>query len=132
MRIRCLQFVLAGSLVAAPIAVSTPPDTSPAPSREFLTSYCITCHNQRAKTAGLMLDTMDVTNVGSDAATWEKAVVKLRAGLMPPAGARRPPQAIIDGFATSIEAGIDCSAGGPPDAGRHEHFLSLHLAVLAN
>ncbi len=70
MRIRCLPFLLAGCLIATPIAVSTAPDTSPAPSREFLNSYCVTCHNQRAKTAGLMLDTLDISNVGPDAATW--------------------------------------------------------------
>jgi len=132
MRIRCLPFLLAGCLIATPIAVSTAPDTSPAPSREFLNSYCVTCHNQRAKTAGLMLDTLDISNVGPDAATWEKAVVKLRAGLMPPAGARRPPQAIIDGFASSLEASLDRAAEAHPNPGRTEPFHRLNRAEYQN
>ena len=34
------------------------------PERVIFDKYCISCHNERRKTAGLMLDTMDVTNVG--------------------------------------------------------------------
>ena len=74
MRIRWQPFLLACCLIAVPIAVSTAPETSQTPSREFLNSYCVTCHNQRAKTAGLMLDTLDVANVGADAATRVPAV----------------------------------------------------------
>src|SRR5438874_1073284 len=49
---------------------------SPAPigvsSRALLDKYCVTCHNDKRKTAGLMLDKMDVEHVGSDAEVWEK------------------------------------------------------------
>src|SRR5207247_3379966 len=34
------------------------------PQPALLNQYCITCHNQRAKTAGLALDTMDFEHVG--------------------------------------------------------------------
>ena len=37
-------------------AQSAPP---PLPARAFLDQYCVTCHNQRLKTAGLLLDQMD-------------------------------------------------------------------------
>ena len=35
----------------------------------LVNQYCITCHNQKAKTGGLMLDTMDVSHPGANAAT---------------------------------------------------------------
>ena len=63
---------------------------SAVPSKAFVDTYCVTCHNQRLKTAGLALDTLDVANVAAHAPAWEKVVVKLRAGLMPPSGIRRP------------------------------------------
>ncbi len=56
----------------------------------MLDHYCVTCHNQKAKTANLTFDTMDLTHVGKDAAVWERAVRKLRGGMMPPPGMPRP------------------------------------------
>ena len=72
--------------------------------------YCIGCHNQRAKTAGLMLDSMDYSNIGKDAATWEKVVRKIKTGMMPPSGARRPERAALDAFASDIEKRLDATA----------------------
>ena len=56
----------------------------------LINQYCVTCHNQRTKTAGLTLDTMNLAEVGKDAKIWEEAVRKLRGGMMPPPGARQP------------------------------------------
>ena len=132
MSIRWQRLLVAGCLIAAPTTVGTAPETTPTPSREFLNTYCVSCHNQRAKAGGLMLDTLDVTNVAAAAPTWEKAVVKLRAGLMPPAGARRPPQAAIDGFAGSLEAALDRAAEAHPNPGRTEPFHRLNRAEYQN
>ena len=52
--------------------------------------YCSTCHNDRVKTGGLSLENADLSRVGEKPALWEKVVRKLRAGLMPPPGVRRP------------------------------------------
>jgi mono/diheme cytochrome c family protein len=73
----------------------------------FLNQYCITCHNQRTKIANLMLDTLDIAKVEPDAETWEKAVKKIRTGMMPPSGARRPERAQLDAFATELESRLD-------------------------
>ena len=100
-------------------------NTSSGPSQPFVDTYCATCHNQRLKTAGLLLDTMDVANVAADAPAWEKVVVKLRAGLMPPAGVRRPAQAVIDEFASSVETALDQRGGGPAQSGTHRDLASL-------
>ncbi len=89
-------------------AAPAPGQTAAAPAAPaLLTQYCITCHNSRLKTAGLALDALNVDHVGSDAATWEKVVVKIRAGMMPPSGARRPDRAALDGFASDLEARLD-------------------------
>jgi len=122
------------AVVVAPAAGSTAPEspTPTTPSKAFVDTYCVTCHNQRAKTAGLFLDTMDVTNVGVNAEAWEKVVVKLRAGLMPPSGVRRPEQPVIDNFASTLEAALDRVAAEHPDPGRTEPFHRLNRAEYQN
>src|SRR5688572_25082599 len=66
--------------------------------RALLDAYCVTCHNQRMKAGNLLLDTVDVTKVASNSETWEKVVSKLRAGMMPPPGNRRPEPAQHEAF----------------------------------
>jgi len=84
----------------------------------LINQYCVTCHNQRTKTANVMFDTMDVTNMSQHPEIWERAVRKLRGGMMPPPGARRPDQAAIEGLATYLETELDASAAAHPNPGR--------------
>jgi len=63
------------------------------PARELVTKYCITCHNERVKTANLLLDKVDAGEVFNSAETWEKVIVKLRARAMPPPGRAQPDNA---------------------------------------
>src|SRR4051812_19989038 len=67
------------------------PSAAPA-HRALVDQYCVSCHNQRNKSAvrDFVLDSVDVTKVTEHPEIWEKVLRKLRAGLMPPAGARRP------------------------------------------
>jgi uncharacterized protein DUF1592/uncharacterized protein DUF1588/uncharacterized protein DUF1587/uncharacterized protein DUF1585/uncharacterized protein DUF1595 len=88
-------------------AVSGTPTQAAAAAPALLTQYCISCHNGRLKTGGLALDALNFEHVGDDAATWEKVVVKIRAGMMPPSGARRPERAVLDTFASDLEARLD-------------------------
>ena len=85
--------------------------------RGFLDQYCVACHNERAKTAGLMLDKISPDRAGENAETWEKVVRKLRTGMMPPAGARRPDRATIDKLASNVEAALDRAAAANPNPG---------------
>ena len=78
-----------------------------ATARASIDQYCVPCHNQRLKTAGLMLDKLDSTEVRKDAEVWEKVVRKLRAGMMPPSGLPRPTPAIYEALITSIENELD-------------------------
>ena len=94
------------------------PAVSPsAAQRAFLDAYCLTCHNQRTRAAGLALDTFDVDRVDANAATWEKVVRKVRATAMPPAGMPRPDRATSDAFASSLERALDRGASERPDPG---------------
>jgi mono/diheme cytochrome c family protein len=78
--------------------------------RALLDQYCVGCHNQRAKTAGLMFDTMDLADVGKHGEVWEKAIRKLRGGLMPPPGSRQPERATVESFIGWLETTLDQSA----------------------
>jgi hypothetical protein len=94
---------------------ASPQQQSP---RAFLDQYCVVCHNQRLKTGGLTLDSMDVAHVGAGAETWEKVVRKLRVGMMPPSGARRPETASRNAFASWLETELDRAAAANPNPGR--------------
>src|SRR5215510_13792288 len=103
-----LLFIAGGQTVSkprqAPIRNEPPIDTA------LLNQYCITCHNQRAKTAGLMLDTLDYAHLEKDAPTWEKVIRKIKTGMMPPSGARRPDRDLLDTFANEVEKRLDSAA----------------------
>jgi mono/diheme cytochrome c family protein len=80
--------------------------------------YCITCHNQRLKTAGLTLDTTDLAHVGDSPDVWEKVVRKLRTGAMPPPGRPRPDKALSTGTVSWLEGELDRAALEHPNPGR--------------
>ena len=87
-------------------------------SNELFTRYCISCHNERLQTAGLMLDQVDLARIDSNAEVLEKVVRKLRSGQMPPEGRPRPDAATIDQFTTSLETALDRAAANDPNPGR--------------
>ncbi len=93
-----------------------------AAQRAMLDQYCVVCHNEKAKTAGLMLDKMDVNHVADGAQTWEKVIVKLRGGMMPPQGRPRPASAQVDAFLNWLETTLDNAPGARTEPGRS----SLH------
>src|SRR5215471_572018 len=85
---------------------------------QVFTKYCTTCHNERLKTAGLIIDPSALTHVGSNAETWEKVVRKLRANSMPPAGSPRPDEAMYNAVASYLETELDHAAAAKPDPGK--------------
>src|SRR5580704_2706278 len=99
-----------------PAAVRAPREAAAAiqPERALLDRYCVTCHNQRARTAGLTLDTQDITNPPTSAAVWEKVIRKVRGGLMPPVGMPRPDRTALAGLASYLETSIDGAARPTP------------------
>ncbi len=99
-----------------------------------LKRYCITCHNERNKAnAGkLALDSVDLAIVGQDAEVWEKVILKLRAGLMPPAGRSRPEAAARAALVGYLETELDRHAAVAPNPGRTEAFHRLNRAEYRN
>jgi len=86
--------------------------------RAVITTYCVSCHNQRLKTAGLALDTLDITQPAANAEVWERVIAKLRAGSMPPAGRPRPDAATYRMLASWLEGEIDRAWAVSPSSGR--------------
>ena len=83
----------------------------------FLTQYCLSCHNSRARLGGLALDALDPAMVDGHADVWEKVVRKLRTGMMPPEGAPKPPAAAREAFTVAIETTLDAAAARRRDPG---------------
>src|SRR3954465_10322924 len=75
---------------AAGQSVTQAAEQPQAPSRALFDRYCVTCHNERLKTGGLMLDTVDLTRVEAHREALEKVARKLRSGQMPPPDRARP------------------------------------------
>ena len=117
--IRMVLWFVAIALVSrtALPAMAQDPSAPSAPYRTLLNRYCVTCHNERLRTAGLTLDTENVAAVTEHAEVWEKVIRKLRAGAMPPEGMPRPEPAAYDAFATYLETELDQAAEANPDPG---------------
>src|SRR5580658_6146869 len=98
--------IAAGQTSTQPSALSA--------QRAVLDQYCVTCHNQKLKTAGLQLDKMDLAHVGDQAEPWEKVVRKLRAGMMPPSGLPRPTPATYDALTVALENELDRVSAAKP------------------
>ena len=96
------------------------------PQQALLDRYCVTCHNQRLRIAGLTLDTVDVTDAGAHPEIWEQVVRKLRAGAMPPSPRPRPDAATYAAFTVWLETELDQAAAARPDPGRTDVFHRLN------
>src|SRR5436190_12406590 len=94
------------------------PASRPLSTSDILNKYCVTCHNGRLKTAGLELDSLNLSNVAANAQQLEKIVTKLRTGEMPPAGRPRPDAATYSDVAARLESELDAAAGANPHPGR--------------
>ena len=98
----------------------------------LLDRYCVTCHNDNLRTAGLTLDTVDIARVGDHAEIWEKVVGKLRAGMMPPAGRPRPDRETYARLTEFLEAELDRAAAATPDPGRSDALRRLNATEYRN
>jgi hypothetical protein len=92
-------------------------DSGAASQTAVVKQYCIGCHSDRSKAGGLSLAAFDVANAVDHAAVSEKIIRKLRAGMMPPAGARRPEPAVLAGLAEALETRVDRAAALDPNPG---------------
>jgi mono/diheme cytochrome c family protein len=128
-----LWFASAASLGAGG-AQQQPAGSSPSVSSEraLLNQYCVTCHNDRTKTAGFTLDGVDLQRAGAHAETLEKVVRKLRGRMMPPPGMPRPDEATYNSLLSSLETSLDRAAAASPNPGRTDTFRRLNRTEYQN
>jgi len=135
---RLAALALGMALLGAGATVRTQ-QASPAPSdgadpqTAVVKQYCVGCHNDRTKAGTLTLAAFDVANPEHDPEIAEKMIRKLRAGLMPPAGSRRPPEATLAAVATRLETQADARFTNPAPGrrtfqrlNRAEYSRSIH------
>ncbi|HET9218027.1 MAG TPA: DUF1592 domain-containing protein [Terriglobia bacterium] len=97
--------------------------------------YCLACHTQKMKEQGrvpIALDTLDIAKVSANPEVWEKVILKMRAGQMPPAASARPSSADRAAFLTWLESELDRAAAANPNPGRTEAFHRLNRAEYRN
>ncbi len=93
----------------------------------MLRTYCMVCHNDRMKTGNMSLAGFDAGEAVANPALAERMVSKLRLGMMPPPGARRPAEDLLGEVAASLETQLDASAEENPNPGRRS-FQRLNRA----
>ena len=93
---RILPFLIVGVVLAA--------------EDPFVSKYCVSCHSAGTKMGGIVL-----AGLAGDDAVWEKALKRVRAGEMPPAGAPKPDAESARAFVKTVSARLDRAA---PYAGR--------------
>jgi len=109
--------------LSAQAGQGTPPG-GPAPGAAPITSqralidqYCVGCHSERMRAGGLVLAGVNLDAVDQNAEVAEKVIRKLRGGLMPPAGSKRPDSQSVAAFVSWLEKEID-TVNAAPSPGR--------------
>ena len=116
-------FWIASAGWTAPQAAGPQTSSSPRPAtspdyQAVINQYCVTCHNDKVRTANLALDTLDLSNVPAAAETWEKVIRKVRVGMMPPDGRPRPDRTTSHALVSWLESALDRAATANPNPGR--------------
>ncbi len=102
------------------------------PARELVNKYCVSCHNDKLKTAGLSLDRADAEHPSNSQETWENVIAKLRSRAMPPPKLPRPDNATYDKVAAWLESEIDRAAVDHVNPGHAASLHRLNRAEYAN
>ena len=124
-----LAFASSLGLGADAPQVATNHDVEAAPTiashQAVINRYCVGCHNDKVRTGGLSLSSVNVANLAEHTDTWEKIVHKLQGRAMPPVGRPRPDEATYDSLVSYVEDSLDQIAAANPNPGRTETFRRL-------
>jgi mono/diheme cytochrome c family protein len=118
---------------ARPAAMTPVAAHAPTPvdaENALIRQYCTSCHSDRMKTGGLTLANYDAVHPEQARGVSEKVIRKLRAGMMPPAGVKRPDEAALKSLAAALETRLDRAAALNPDPG-YRPFQRLNRAEYA-
>src|SRR5262245_797511 len=86
--------------------------------RAFLNRHCLSCHNDRLRTAGLSIEGISPEGPAPSAAIWEKVIRKLRSGAMPPPARPRPEAEAVERLIANVTTRLDAEAARNPNPGR--------------
>jgi len=100
-----------------PAVAHAPAAMTPGSQAELVKTYCTGCHNDRSKAGELTLAGWDVTRASAQRELTEKMIHKLRAGMMPPSGARRPGPTQVSQLVAALESRMDALAIADPNPG---------------
>ncbi len=81
-----------------------------AANENLLQDYCTKCHNSDDYAGSIDLEGVNAGNIHQNSEIGEKVIRRLRAGMMPPAGEKRPDNAVMQQFAAALEQDIDTHA----------------------
>ncbi len=131
--------VAAALLMSGALAVGASPQQTTSSSssavsanRALINQYCVACHNEKLKTAGIELVTPNVDNVAEHPEVWEKVLRKTRPRYMPPQGMPRPSEAAYENLITYLERSLDQAETSKPNPGRSESFRRMNRTEYQN
>lgn len=132
----CAALTLRAGPASAPAPLGIAPATAALPHaaprlspNDTIKEFCTGCHNQDDLKGELNLENFDVVKAADHAATGEKMIRKLRAGLMPPKGEPQPDRDTRMALVAALETTLD-KAAAKPTPGRRT-FQRLNRAEYA-
>ena len=84
---------------------------------DVIQNTCVRCHNERRLSGNLSLVGFDADQADQNAEIAERMIRKLRAGMMPPVGARRPGGDTLQTVVEELERVVDAAASRNPNPG---------------
>ena len=104
-------------LTAALAALAQTPASDAKPQQELIDQYCVMCHSEALKTAGVVLEGLHIDHVADNTATWERVLRKFGSGQMPPPGLPRPDADASAKFTAWLETQLNANAVAHPNPG---------------
>lgn len=101
----------------ASILVQAQPSSISDDHVQMLDRFCSECHNLDDFSGGLAFEILDKENLLTEAETWEKVLLKMKAGMMPPLGKDRPDSGEIQAFIADLGGAIDSAWSDSPNTG---------------
>jgi len=130
---RVLTVATVAVAVTLCVYLQAQPPAAPASSpRRVVDRYCVTCHNERLKTADLRLDRLDVDNPAAEAEVWEKVVRKVHTGTMPPSNMPQLSQDDRRALLTWLTTSLDAASAARPNPGRTDTLRRLNRTEYQN
>ena len=118
--------LIVSALTTAPLGIAQT-QTGAASSSAVFAQYCVVCHDNQKRTAGVSLQGLDLSKIGEHAQLLERVLRKVNTGQMPPAGMPRPDATRMAAFSRWLEQNRT-SVGRSYANELHRHYSSAAAA----